>query len=89
MFQQFNVQVISLTTSYIAAFLIGGNNFYFGCGNWNAAGNDTRLLTWRSKYGKPLGKSAGVYNSQTGDCVESIVCMRNMSYLIPRQTKEP
>ncbi len=56
-------------TNYLASFLIGAGQYsYFGCGNWNATGNDTRPLTWLPEYDKPLGapKSTGVYNSQTG-----------------------
>ena len=43
-------------TNYIAAFLIGAGEYaYFGCGGWHAEGDDTKPLTWRSEYDKPLG----------------------------------
>ena len=53
-------------TDWIAAFLIGaGEYYYFGCGNWHAEGDDTRPLTWRPEYDKPLGapKGPAQYNS--------------------------
>ena len=44
-------------TNYMAAFLIGAGKYcYFGCGEWNAEGDDTKPLTWREEYDKPLGE---------------------------------
>ena len=53
-------------TDWIAAFLIGAREYcYFGCGGWNAKGDDTRPLTWHPEYDKPLGapKGPAQYNS--------------------------
>ena len=61
-----NVPCSSDLTDHIAAFLIGaGKYYYFGCGNWNATGDDTRPLTWRPEYDKRLGapKGPAQYNS--------------------------
>ena len=47
-------------TNYMAAFLIGaGENCYFGCGNWHAAGNDTVPFMWHPEYDKSLGVPNG------------------------------
>ena len=44
-------------TNYMATFLIGAGKYsYFGCGGWNAKGSDTKPLTWREEYDKPLGE---------------------------------
>ena len=54
------VSCTSDLTDYIAAFLIGAGEYaYFGCGNWNAEGDDTKPLTWRPEYNKPLGAPKG------------------------------
>ena len=38
------IQCTSDLTDYIAVFLIAAGKYsYFGCGNWNAAGNDIGL----------------------------------------------
>ena len=52
-----SVSCSSDLTDYIAAFLIGAGELYsyFGCGTWNATGNDTSPLTWRPEYDKPVG----------------------------------
>ena len=55
-----SVSCTSDLTDYIAAFLIGAEKYcYFGCGNWNAEGNDTRPLMWHPVYDKPLGDPTG------------------------------
>jgi hypothetical protein len=47
-------------TNYMAAFLIGAGEYaYFGCGHWNAEGDDTTPLTWHPEYDKPLGAPKG------------------------------
>ena len=47
-------------TSHIAAFLIGaGNNSYYGCGSWNAAGDDDAPWYWRPEYDYPLNEPTG------------------------------
>ena len=47
-------------TDYITAFLIGAGEYaYFGCGGWNTKGDDTKPLTWRPEYDKPLGAPKG------------------------------
>ncbi len=47
-------------TNYMAAFLIGAGEYaYFGCGHWNAEGDDTTPLTWHPEYDKPLGAPNG------------------------------
>ncbi len=44
-------------SNYMAAFLIGAGKYsYFGCGNWNAVGDNTKPLTWKGEYDKPLGE---------------------------------
>ena len=44
-------------TKYMAAFLIGAGKYsYFGCGEWQAIGKDSKPLTWREEYDKPLGE---------------------------------
>ena len=54
-------------TNWIAAFLIGaGENYYFGCGAWNANGNDTEPLTWHPEYDKPLGAPKGPAQHNSG-----------------------
>lgn len=52
-----NTSCSSDLTDHIAAFLIGAGEYaYFGCGGWRAKGDDTRPLTWRPEYDKPLGE---------------------------------
>ena len=47
-------------TDYIAAFLIGAGKYcYFGCGRWNATGDDDYSWHWRPEYDYPLGEPAG------------------------------
>ena len=47
-------------TNYMAAFLIGAGKYsYFGCGKWNSVNDDTKALTWRPEYDKPLGEPIG------------------------------
>ena len=56
-------------TDYIAAFLIGAGEYsYFGCGDWYAEGDNTKPLTWRPEYDKPLGAPKGPvqYRSNAG-----------------------
>ena len=55
-----SVPCTSDLTDYIAAFLIGAGEYsYFGCGDWFAEGDDTKPLTWRPEYDKPLGAPKG------------------------------
>ena len=54
-------------TNYMAAFLIGAGQYaYFGCGHWNAAGDDTTPLTWHPEYDKPLGAPKGPAKYKAG-----------------------
>lgn len=54
------VSCTSDLTDYMAAFLIGAGKYcYFGCGNWNAEGNNTTPMTWHADYDKPLGDPTG------------------------------
>ena len=46
--------------NYMAAFLIGAGKYsYFGCGHWNATGDDIEPLIWHTEYDKPLGTPLG------------------------------
>ena len=55
-----NVPCTSDLTNYIAAFLIGAGEYsYFGYGDWYAEEDDTKPLTWRVEYDKPLGPPKG------------------------------
>ena len=44
-------------TSGLAAFLIGAGKYcYYGCGKWNAKGDDNEPWYWRPEYDYPLGE---------------------------------
>ena len=61
------VKCTSDLTDYMAAFLIGAGEYaYFGCGDWNAEGDDTTPLTWHPEYDKPLGAPKGPAQYKAG-----------------------
>ena len=61
------VKCTSDLTNYMAAFLIGAGEYaYFGCGDWNAEGDDTTPLTWHPEYKKPLGAPKGPAQYKAG-----------------------
>ena len=69
-----DVPCTSDLTDYIAAFLIGAGQYsYFGCGDWVAEGDDTKPLTWRPEYDKPLGAPKGPAQYNAGVWIRSFI----------------
>ena len=61
------IKCTSDLTDYMATFLIGAGEYaYFGCGDWNVAGDDTTPLTWHPEYDKPLGTPKGPAKYKAG-----------------------
>ena len=55
------------TTDYLAAFLIGAGKYcYYGCGYWNATGDDNSPWYWRPEYDYPLGEPVGAASYTNG-----------------------
>ena len=68
-------------TDYMAAFLIGAGEYsYFGCGGWNAEGNDTMPLMWHPEYDKPLGTPKGPAKYASGVWTRSFASGTNVTF---------
>ena len=76
-----SVKCTSDLTDYIAAFLIGADEYsYFGCGNWLSEGGDTEPFTWRPEYDKPLGAPKGPAKYKAGIWTRSFASGTNVMF---------